>query len=308
MIILTQRCKIAVFIAIEFGLVILSTLPLFILHAEPTSLLMIFISIIFMVLPALATLIVRRLAHERSRLFLQLNFRKSWKEYLLAAFLPGILEAIGVVTYFVIFPSQFDLSLSYVSQLLAANGQFVELPQLSLPVVIGIGLILILAAPLVLVNHVAAFGEEIGWRGFLLPLLLKEFGMRKAVLLNGVLWGIAHAPLVCFGLNYTGDYPGKPWSGILIMIVFATSIEVFLSYLTLKSRSIFPACIAHGTINAIREAPLLICLDNYNALLGPKPSGLIGMIGFLVLFVILMFCGCLEKAARTARTDGICLR
>lgn len=142
-------------------------------------------------------------------------------------------------------------------------------------------------APLVIVNHAAAFGEEIGWRSFLLPLLMDELGARKAVLLDGVLWGIAHAPLVCFGLNYTGEYPGAPWSGILMMVLFAATTGIFFSYLTLKSRSIFPACIAHGAINAIREAPLLICLDTYNALLGPKPSGLIGMTGFLVLGAII---------------------
>lgn len=278
-----RREKIAAFIGIESGLVILCTLPLFLLHAEPASLLMILTSVAFMFLPALTTLIVRRLAHEKGGLFLRLNLRKAWKQYLLAAFLPGVMEGIGVVLYFFIFPDHFDLSLTYVAQLLAANGQTADLPQLTLPVVVGIGLILILAAPLVIVNHVAAFGEEIGWRGFLLPLLAEELGVRKAILLNGVLWGAVHAPLVCFGLNYTGNYPGEPWSGILMMIVFATSIGVFLSYLTLESKSIFPACIAHGAINAIREAPLLICLDTYNALLGPKPSGLIGMIGFLIL-------------------------
>ena len=199
-----------------------------------------------------------------------------------------MLEGIGVTLYFLIFPTHFDLSLTYAAQLLTLNGQTAELPQLSLPVVIGASLIVILAAPLVIVNHVAAFGEEIGWRGFLLPLLTEELGIQKAVLLNGILWGIAHAPLVCFGLNYTGDYPGAPWSGILMMVLFATSIGIFLSYLTLKSRSIFPACIAHGAINAIREAPLLICLDTYNALLGPKPSGLIGMTGFLILGAVIL--------------------
>ena len=198
------------------------------------------------------------------------------------------MEGIGVTLYFLAFPAHFDLSFTYAAQLLALNGQTVELPQLSLPLVIGIGMLLILAAPLVIVNHAAAFGEEIGWRGFLLPLLMDELGVRKAVLLNGVLWGIAHAPLVCFGLNYTGDYPGAPWTGILMMVLFATSIGIFLSYLTLKSRSIFPACIAHGAINAIREAPLFICLDTYNAILGPKPSGLIGMTGFLVLGAIIL--------------------
>lgn len=282
-----QKEKIVAFISIEFGLVILCTLPLFLLHAEPSSPLMLLTSIIFMFLPALTTLIVKRLAHDKGGLFLQLNIRKAWKQYLLAAFIPGVLEEIGVALYFFIFPSHFDLSLTYAAQLLALNGQTAELPQLNLPLVIGVGLLLILAAPLVIVNHVAAFGEEIGWRGFLLPLLMDELGVRKAVLLNGVLWGTAHAPLVCFGLNYTGDYPGAPWTGILMMVLFATSIGIFLSYLTLKSRSIFPACIAHGAINAIREAPLLICLDTYNALLGPKPSGLIGMTGFLVVGAII---------------------
>ena len=283
-----RKEKIAAFLVIEFGLVALCTLPLFLLHAEPAGPLMLLISVVFMFLPALTTLIVKRLSHDSGGLFLQLNMRKAWKQYLLAAFIPGVLEGIGVTLYFLIFPTHFDLSLTYTAQLLTLNGQTAELPQLSLPVVIGAGLIVILAAPLVIVNHVAAFGEEIGWRGFLLPLLTEELGIQKAVLLNGILWGIAHAPLVCFGLNYTGDYPGAPWSGILMMVLFATSIGIFLSYLTLKSRSIFPACIAHGAINAIREAPLLICLDTYNALLGPKPSGLIGMTGFLILGAVIL--------------------
>lgn len=279
-----RKEKIAAFIGIEYGLVILCTLPLFLLHAEPAGPLVLLTSVVFMFLPALTTLIIKRLTHDNRGLFLQLNMRKAWKQYLLAAYIPGVLEGIGVMLYFFIFPAHFD----HAAQLLALSGQTAELPQLSLPAVIGFSLIFILAAPLVIVNHVAAFGEEIGWRGFLLPLLMDELGVQKAVLLDGVLWGMAHAPLVCFGLNYTGDYPGAPWSGILMMVLFATSTGIFFSYLTLKSRSIFPACIAHGAINAIREAPLLICLDSYNALLGPKPSGLIGMTGFLILGAVIL--------------------
>lgn len=283
-----QKQKIAVFIGVEFGLVILCTLPLFLLHAGPASPLMLLTSVLFMFLPALTTLIVKRLTCDKGGLFLQLNLRKAWRQYLLAAFIPGVLEGIGTALYFLIFPNHFDLSLTYAAQLLALNGRTAALPQLTLPAVAGAGLLLILAAPLAIVNHVAAFGEEIGWRGFLLPLLIDEFGLWRAVLLDGVLWGIAHAPLVCFGLNYTGNYPGAPWSGILMMVLFAATLGIFLSYLTLKSKSIFPACIAHGAINAIREAPLLICLDTYNALLGPKPSGLIGMTGFLILGAVIL--------------------
>jgi hypothetical protein len=51
-----------------------------------------------------------------------------------------------------------------------------------------------------------------------------------------------------------------------------------------------PACIFHEVINALREAPLFICESNYNALLGPKPSGIIGVSGFLVMGIVLMIC------------------
>lgn len=246
-----KQKRIFAFIGIEFSLVILCTLPLFLLHAEPASPLMIFTSIIFMFLPALTTLIVKRLTHDNGGLFLKLNVRKAWKLYLLAAFAPGVLIGIGAALYFLLFSDHFDRSLTYAARLLALNGQMVDLPQINLSMVIGVSLILTLMAPLVIVNHVAALGEEIGWRSYLLPLLIDELGIQKAVLLDGILWGIAHAPLVCFGLNYTGEYPGAPWSGILMMVLFATSIGIFFSYLTLKSKSIFPACIAHGAINAL---------------------------------------------------------
>ncbi len=51
-----------------------------------------------------------------------------------------------------------------------------------------------------------------------------------------------------------------------------------------------PACISHEVINALCEAPLFICESNYTALLGPKPSGIIGMSGFLVMGIVLMIC------------------
>ncbi|MCM1182589.1 MAG: CPBP family intramembrane metalloprotease [Roseburia sp.] len=282
-----RRKKIFIFIGIEFVLNALCSLPLFLLHAGQGSPQMLLASVTAMFLPAITTLITRRLTHDNRKLPLKLNLKRSYKQYLLAAFLPGVLILCGATLYFALFPEQLDLSLSYAKQFPAAGGQAVELPRLTVPVVVGLGLAIALFAPLVFVNHVLAFGEEIGWRGFLLPLMAEELGVRKAVLLKGVLWGIVHAPFVCFGLNYTGDYPGAPGTGILMMVVFATSIGIFLSWLMLKSKSIFPACIAHGVINAMREAPLAVCTDAHNVLLGPKPSGIIGMAGFLILAVVI---------------------
>ncbi len=286
---MSRRSKILAFLGVEYALVFVCTLPLFLLGSEPMGPLMLGISVLFMFLPALAALIVRRLSGDRSGMFLRPNIKGTRRQYLMAALLPGVLTMAGAALYFLLFPGDLDLSMGYMSELLALSGQAAEVPAVTLPQVIGAGLVLTLIAPLVLVNHIAAFGEELGWRGYLLPMLIEGLGESRAVLLNGVLWGIAHAPLVCFGLNYTGEYPGAPFTGILMMVVFATVLGVFMSYLTLRSGSIWPACIAHGAVNAVREAPLLICAAGYNTLLGPKPSGIIGMAGFIVLGGVLMF-------------------
>jgi len=63
------------------------------------------------------------------------------------------------------------------------------------------------------VNAVAAFGEEVGWRG----LLQREFASMNfwaASALIGVIWGLWHAPIILMGFNY----PHHPRAGVLMMI------------------------------------------------------------------------------------------
>ena len=241
-------------------------------------------------LPALATFLTRKITNDKSELPLKPLIKKNGKMYVISAYIPGIIIALGALLYFAIFPKHLDLTLGYLKDLMTVTGQQIQLPTLSISSLLLIAVGLVIIAPLVFVNHILAFGEEIGWRGYLLPLLCSKFGLTNGIIVDGILWGVVHAPLVSFGVNNAGDYFGAPWTGILMMIVFATSVGVFLSYLTIKTKSIIPACISHGVINALREAPLFICVSNHNALLGPKPSGVIGMSGFLVMGIILMLC------------------
>lgn len=72
------------------------------------------------------------------------------------------------------------------------------------------------------------FGEEIGWREYLLPKQVAVYGMRKGVLLNGFYWGIAHLPLIFLGFNYSLENIGAPWSNMLMMIIVCMTL--FLVY------------------------------------------------------------------------------
>jgi membrane protease YdiL (CAAX protease family) len=104
-----------------------------------------------------------------------------------------------------------------------------------------------------------ALGEELGWRGFLLPNLM-PLGQWKAILLSGVIWGIWHAPAIIQGLNY----PGYPVLGIFMMIVLCVLLGTVLSWLTLNTKSPWAAALGHGALNATAALPVLFLKPGFD--------------------------------------------
>jgi uncharacterized protein len=125
------------------------------------------------------------------------------------------------------------------------------------------------------INAVAAFGEETGWRGFLLK-NLRDMRFFKAALIIGFIWGIWHTPLILMGHNY----PQHPRIGVLMMIVFCILLAPIMQYLTIKSKSVIAAAIAHGTLNAI-AAISIMAVSGGNDL----TTGITGIAGFITLFI-----------------------
>ena len=94
-----------------------------------------------------------------------------------------------------------------------------------------------------------AFGEEWGWRGYLMPKLCELMPKPAAVVVGGVIWGLWHAPLTISGHNFGVDYPGYPFVGILTMCVMCVAENAFLTLLTEKTGSIYPASFSHMVNN-----------------------------------------------------------
>jgi membrane protease YdiL (CAAX protease family) len=120
------------------------------------------------------------------------------------------------------------------------------------------------------INSIFGLGEEIGWRGFLLPRLL-PLGKGRAYLLLGVIWGLWHAPLILVGFNY----PGYPILGIVWMIGLTTALGVYINELTLRERSTILAGWLHGLFNSQAYGIWRILFPDVNPLLG----GVTGVIG-----------------------------
>jgi membrane protease YdiL (CAAX protease family) len=104
-----------------------------------------------------------------------------------------------------------------------------------------------------LINLLPALGEELGWRGWLLPKFL-PLGAVPAVLVSGVIWGLWHAPLILLGYNYP-DAPG--WLGLTCMVAMCVLVGAVFGWLRLRSGSVWPAALAHGAFNAAAGTYLL---------------------------------------------------
>lgn len=113
------------------------------------------------------------------------------------------------------------------------------------------------------INAVFGFGEELGWRGYLLPKLL-PLGKAKSYLILGVVWGLWHAPLILIGFNY----PGHPILGILAMIGLTTSLGIYLNEQTLRHRSSVLAGWIHGAFNCQAYGVWRILFPDVDPLIG----------------------------------------
>ena len=95
-------------------------------------------------------------------------------------------------------------------------------------------------------NIFAAAGEEIGWRGLLVPEMAKFMGFTELALISGAIWTVWHFPLILFS-TYSGA--GPLWYSVLVFIPSVMGAGLILAWLRLKSGSVITAILFHGFWN-----------------------------------------------------------
>ena len=128
------------------------------------------------------------------------------------------------------------------------------------------------------VNALAAFGEEYGWRNYLVN-TLREVKFWPAALFIGIVWGIWHFPLILMGHNY----PNEPQWGVLLMVVMCILLGFIELYFVLKSKSMAVAAIMHGTFNAVAGVVIYFTLGGNDFV-----NGMTGLSGFIVMTVTIL--------------------
>lgn len=157
-----------------------------------------------------------------------------------------------------------------------------ELAGRKLPIPIGtLAVIQVVAAITIapFVNAIAAFFEEWGWRGWLLPRLTR-FGVLPALLISGVIWGLWHAPLTLLGYNYPqlGAWAAPMFVGACVLF------GILSGWLRLRTGSIWPSVLAHGSLNA--TAGLVLLLGDAAHPPQLQIVGITGVVGWVLLAAI----------------------
>jgi uncharacterized protein len=119
-----------------------------------------------------------------------------------------------------------------------------------------------------------AFGEELGWRGYLLPRLLQA-GWPSPLMLSGIVCGVWHLPLFVL----TGYAHGKFVLSLLMFLLLTALFGAFIGWLRLASNSVFVATMAHASFNAFVQSFFGI------SFVGNSAWFLIGDYGILTLIV-----------------------
>lgn len=241
-----------------------------------------------MFFPAIGVFLTRLFTKEGFKnAWLKPNLKKNIRYYLLAWFGPGILTFAGAAIYFLLFKGSFDPDLGYMRLTMEAAGTSPDILPMPLDLLMLIQAVqAFFLAPVL--NFVTCFGEEWGWRGYLLPKMKGLLPSVPMLLVNGIIWGLWHAPFTIIGHNYGIGYWGFPFTGIAMMCLFCIVLGIFLSYVTLKTNSCIPAIIGHGAINGIAAIGMYFTTDGGNPFIGPAPTGFVGIIPFAIVSILML--------------------
>ena len=155
---------------------------------------------------------------------------------------------------------------------------------------------------LLFVTLLPGFGEEFGWRGYMLAHLAQRMSERKAVLLHAVIWWTWHLPILVGAAVASAKMaalPGSPlsetqWSAFRFILVTAVIVilsavptilhGVVFAYIWSRGRSLAVSSVYHAAFDGLR--------DSLGLTIGLGPvAGIWANLVLIILSIVLLWRG-----------------
>jgi membrane protease YdiL (CAAX protease family) len=134
----------------------------------------------------------------------------------------------------------------------------------------------------------SALGEEIGWRGFLVPKLLKKYSPNQVSIMVGLIWSVWHYPIMI-----SGDYGSQ--TPILYQLCCFTlmivGVNFIYTWLRLKSESLWSGVLLHtaGNLYIFHIFEDLTIDTGNTAYFAGETGAIFALWGSLLIFLFLRF-------------------
>jgi uncharacterized protein len=104
---------------------------------------------------------------------------------------------------------------------------------------------------------VPAFGEEFGWRGYMLPRLAERFGARKGLLVHAFIWWFWHLPVIVGMGLLNNDVSTNQWINVavisLVSIIPSMLHAVIFAFIWSKTKSLAVVTVYHAAFDEVRD-------------------------------------------------------
>lgn len=95
---------------------------------------------------------------------------------------------------------------------------------------------------------ISALGEEVGWRGLLVPQLLKITSFNRTVLITWIVWALWHYPAIIWADYHSG---APRWFDLASLTIAIIGLSALTARLRVKSGSLWPPVIWHAAHNLL---------------------------------------------------------
>lgn len=237
---------------------------------------------ILMVFPMMTAMAVNILHHEGQAKIIKTIFPGITKRSVIFA----ILYPIAFLTLLIL--------IGVVSRLATIN--FENLMDLKDLIILPISLALAM---------LVAFGEEYGWRGFLLPALASRIGKFKATATVGLIWALYHAPAIYLMSSILDSQNPMQMSLLQGGIVFCLSFPLAYCYFLGKG-SLIPVLLFRAVWNSFNGIVIGSNLAEANRFIQGNPlivngEGILGLVlGLIAIYLFYRLLQAMEKKSEQA--------
>jgi uncharacterized protein len=103
-----------------------------------------------------------------------------------------------------------------------------------------------------------AFGEEFGWRGYLLPKLVEKFTAKKALLIHAFIWWAWHLPVIVGMELQSNEVSNNQFVNVAAITLFssipAMLHAIIFAFIWSKTKSLAVVTVYHAAFDEVRDA------------------------------------------------------